>query len=128
MSIKVSELDGALEAVMKEYSGEAYEGMKRAVDATAKAASREILRHTAFRDRTGDYRRSFSLRKEEHAASGTYRKIWHAKGNQWFLTHLLERGHKAPDGSRVRDYPHIAYGEKLAKEMLPEELEKELGG
>lgn len=124
--VRPSQLDQALSALLEEYSGEVYEGMKRAVDATAKAADREIRRHASFRDRSGEYRRSFSLRKKGSKAAGTYSKTWHAKGGQWRLTHLLENGHLNRDGSWTRGYPHISYGEKLALRMLPEEVEKEL--
>ena len=124
--ISPSQLDSALSAVLEDYSTEVYEGVKRAVDTTAKAVDKEIRRHITFRDRTGDYRRAFALRKKGSKGTGTYGKTWYAKGGQWRLTHLLEHGHLNRDGSWTRGYPHIAYGEKLALRMLPEETEKEL--
>ena len=64
--ISPSQLDSALSAVLEEYSTEVYEGVKRAVDTTAKAVDKEIRRHITFRDRTGDYRRAFALRQQRH--------------------------------------------------------------
>lgn len=121
-----SKLDAGLAELLEAYSAEVYTGMKRAVDTTAKAADREIRRHTTFRDRTGDYRRAFALRKYGDMPAGTYGKTWYVKNPHWRLTHLLEKGHLNRDGSRTRGYPHITYGERLALGMLPEEIEKEL--
>lgn len=123
----VSQMDSAVAAVLDEYSAEAYAATCRAVDATARAVDREIRRHITFRDRTGDYRRAFSLRRTGSKITGAYEKTWYVKGRHWRLTHLLENGHKNRDGSWTRGYPHIVYGEKLAREMLPEEVEKEMG-
>mgnify|MGYP006883348967 CR=1 FL=1 len=125
--IPISQLDSTVSAVLEEYSSEVYAATCRAVDTTAKAADREIRRHITFRDRTGDYRRAFSMRKTGNKGTSTYMKTWYVKDPHWRLTHLLENGHKNRDGSWTRGYPHIVYGDKLAQGMLQEEIEKEMG-
>lgn len=124
-TIPVGGLDSAISEMLAGYDAEARAAVIRAVDRTAKATNREISKHAKFEDQSGAYRKSFALKKGGDRKT-SYSVIWHVKGRQFRLTHLLEHGHMNRDGTRARAFPHITYGDKLAQRMLPEQLEKEL--
>lgn len=125
-TIPIEQLSQTVAEIMAGYDEEAQAAVKRAVDRTASATDAEIRRHITFKDRTGEYRKAFAIKKAGDRRS-KYSATWYVKAPRYRLTHLLENGHMNRDGSRTKGYPHIAYGEKLAKAMLPEETEKELG-
>ena len=47
-------------------------------------------------------------------------------GKEAKLTHLLEYGHAKANGGRTRAFPHIRYGENIAKENLVNYLKEEI--
>lgn len=123
--IRVDSLSDAVSEIMAGYDAEAKEAVVRAVKKTAKATDAEIRKHITFKDRSGQYRRAFALKKSGDKKTA-YSETWYVKKPRYRLTHLLENGHMNRDGTRARAFPHIVYGDKLAQGMLPEEIEKEL--
>ena len=59
---KVQDLAAAVMAQLEEFSDEASEKMKEAVDEVAKESKTEIDRHITFKEPTGEYRKALSIK------------------------------------------------------------------
>lgn len=125
-NISINELSDAINDVLSNYSEEVTEKTKKAVDRAAKDCMDTIKQHIEFKQHTGDYVKSFKL-KTAYEDKYNKRKTWYASGDQYRLTHLLEKGHALRRGGRTRAYPHIQYGEEIAKQNLPKYIKEELG-
>lgn len=119
-------IEGLADSITKELAqyGEAVaEGVKKGVDQVANECNEEIKKHITFKQPTGRYVKAFRI-KTSFEDKYNKRKTWYVSGSQYRLTHLLENGHANKDGGRTKAYPHIKYGEELAKKRM-EELVKE---
>lgn len=111
--IKVSQF---AEAVLAQL-GTAYdEKHKQAIKETA-AIIREtdnvVREHITFNSREGGYADNTAVKK----VTGEFRQwsyVWYVKKPYFRLTHLLERGHDMPNGTRSKAYPHITFGNEYA--------------
>lgn len=126
MTIKPEDFAKELESMMSDYSEEILEVVEDVTQKVGTMVMDEIKEHITFDEPTGEYVKSFSLKKEK---SRTNRgRIWHVLKPHYRLTHLLEKGHALKSGGRTRAFPHIKYGEELAvrryPEMLKEAIEK----
>lgn len=77
---------------------------------------------------TGKYVGAFKVKTVEDVI-GSRKKAWYVKSPYHALAHLLENGHKYNINGktgRTKAYPHIKYGDELAKKELPIEIEKRL--
>lgn len=122
-TVSPENLSAALKDVLDEYNGYIVDDMKVAAKAAADQANKEIKAHTTFRNRSGKYVRSFKVSKMKEGNSYV-EYAWHA--GQYRLTHLLERGHKtrSKGGGKLRAdaFPHIEYGERVARLVFEKEL------
>jgi hypothetical protein len=119
-------IDNLADAILQElvnYSESVTEGVKKAVDTVAKEVNEEIKKHVTFNEPTGKYVKAFKVKKT-YEGNFNKGKTWHVSGGEYRLTHLLEKGHAKVGGGRTRAFPHIIYGEELAKRRM-EELAKE---
>ena len=124
-SIGVDELTEAIMGELELYAIEASEKMKEAVDEVAKETKTVIKRNTRFQDRSGDYRKSFRLKKVSETAKSK-KVVWRAQPPEHALTHLLEHGHKSKKGEDVQAFPHIEYGDKYVQDELPKRVKEKL--
>ncbi|MCT8978306.1 hypothetical protein N4T77_17090 [Clostridium sp. CX1] len=122
-NIKVDELSDMLADYMSNYSKDVTDGVKKAVNTVSKEVNEEIKKHVTFEQPTGEYVKSFRIKKSYEDG---YKRVntWYVTNGQYRLTHLLEKGHALWQGGRTRAYPHIKYGEILAQRRM-EELAKE---
>lgn len=122
--IDINDLANEIAKELETYSEEITEGIKRAVDIVSKETNDEIKNYITFKQRTGKYVKSFRIKK---IYEDRYKKVnvWCVGNGQHRLTHLLEKGHALRQGGRARAFPHIKYGEELAKKRM-EELSKEV--
>ena len=122
--MNVDEFVAALSKELSNYSEEITEGIKKAVDTVGKETNEEIKKHITFNQITGDYVKSFRVKKV-HESKNKKIKTWHVANGNHRLTHLLEKGHALWQGGRTKAYPHIKYGEELAVKRM-EELSMEV--
>jgi hypothetical protein len=122
-TVSVHDFAAAMLDMMQNYTEEVTEGVKRAVDTVAEEVNQEIKNNVTFTERTKKYLKSFKL-KTSHEDRCNKRKTWYVGNGQHRLTHLLEKGHALQNGGRSQAFPHIQYGEELAKRRL-EELARE---
>ncbi|MBW9154288.1 hypothetical protein [Clostridium estertheticum] len=120
-------IDNLASAILKElssYSEEVTEGIKKSVDIVAKECDAVIKEHITFVEHTHDYVKAFKIKKVTDSQYNRSR-TWYVSGNQYRLTHLLEKGHATRNGGRTKAYKHIEFGEELAIKRM-QELSKEV--
>jgi len=113
-----------LERELVLYSNEITNGLKKDVDIVSKEVNEEIKKHITFKQHTGKYVKAFRIKKSYYENKFNKKNVWYVAKPQYRLTHLLENGHALAQGGRTKAYPHIKYGEELAKRRM-EELAKE---
>lgn len=122
-NIDIGDISSEILKELEYYSQDVTENIKKAVDIVAKECDEEIKKHVTFTERTRKYVKAFKIKKT-HDDKFNKGKTWYVSGNQYRLTHLLERGHALNKGGRTKAYPHIVFGEELAIKRM-EELAKE---
>lgn len=111
---------------LDDYATDLTEDFFKAMSAAGKLAKKDIQNTSAFEDKSGDYRKGWSIRtkREKYGINVlVYNKLKPS------LTHLLEKGHVTKNGTgrRYRDTPahaHIANAREKAEEYLIDELMK----
>ncbi|MGN1473677.1 MAG: HK97 gp10 family phage protein [Eubacteriales bacterium] len=121
------EFEKAVLGALTEYSDDVAERMHKAVDKVTKETAAEIKRRIPFTQRTRKYVRAFTT-KTSYEDKLDKRNTWYVKSPQYRKTHLLEYGHRNRDGTYTRAFPHIKYGDELARKRLPELCEKAVKG
>ena len=122
----INDFARAMSEAFEDYSAEAVEASKAAIDRVAKGADEAIKSHITFRERTGRYRRNMRI-VTSHDGLYDRRKTWYVKSPDYRLTHLLEYGHLSRDGTtRVKPYEHIRYGEEYVRQNLEKEVKRSL--
>lgn len=128
------DIKGAIIKSLEDYSDSVARGTHKAVDIVSEKVMNEIKGHITFKPRKYNrYIRAFAL-KDSFTSKYNKRRTWHVKGQQYRLTHLLEKGHRivlhngVDTGRRTRAFPHIEYGEAIAKSLLPKLIEKVIKG
>ena len=117
--MNVDKFVAALSKELSSYSEEITEGIKKAVDIVGKETNAEIKKHITFNQITGNYVKSFRVKKV-HESKNKKLKTWYVANGNHRLTHLLENGHALWQGGRTEAYPHIKYGEELARKRMDE--------
>ena len=124
--MSTTNIDDLASMIVKElenYSQDVTDELKKAVDIVAVEVNKEIKNHVTFTEHSGKYVKSFRIKKTfENKFSKT--NTWHVVNGQYRLTHLLENGHALKQGGRTEAFPHIKFGEELARKRM-EELTKE---
>lgn len=128
---EMDELGEAVEQIVRDFSYDTRAKVKEATREVTKE-TRDIVKEKANVDprnvpRKGKYKRSISFRMEEQSMQDE--GIVYAKGHEYSLTNLLEKGHALWNSpSRTRAFPHWADGEKYAIKELPKRIAEKVKG
>lgn len=117
--INIDEVAAAITEGLENYSQEITDAIKDVVDKVASEVMQEIKNNVTFDQPTGDYIKSFRLKTTEDTKFNKT-KTWHVAKPHYRLTHLLESGHALRAGGRSRAFPHIVFGDELAKRRMVE--------
>lgn len=109
--------------ILNAFSEEVEEIVEEEVAELSAEIVRVLQNHPKIPTRTGKYRKSFKVKKE-NVRGRTRHTVYN---DEYQLTHLLERGHALPQGGRAKAYPHWEDAQRLAEEF-PDRIEKRLGG
>lgn len=123
MNVKIDDLVEAISKELEGYTQDVTDGVKKAIDIVGEEVNQEIKNHVTFNQPTEKYVRSFRV-KTSYEDRYNKRNTWYVANGEHRLTHLLEKGHALRNGGRSRAFPHIKFGEELAKKRM-EELAKE---
>lgn len=120
--INVDQIANTIMQELEIYQQNTIEDVEYAVKLVAKEAAAE-LRETSPIGPTGEYAPSWTSTTDEEQLSATV----YSKKPQYRVTHVLEKGHEAVDGSWVAPRPHIAAVEEKAGRWMEERLTRRLG-
>ena len=117
--------DAVMEALQEE-TERVEELSREEITATAKDALKVLRDHPNIPVRTGDYKKSFALKKKTDSA-GEFGYTLYNKAPEYRKAHLLEYGHAKRGGGRVKAYPHWKDAQEIV-DNLPERLERRISG
>lgn len=110
--------------ILEDYADDVIEATNDSIDVSAKWARGQLKTSGGFKDISGNYRKGWSVKKERKGFGITNQTVYNR--TDYRLTHLLEFGHVNRDGSRTREFPHIAPVEEQSSKMFISEIEKRL--
>lgn len=112
------------------YRDATVEIVERAVKNTAKKTAKEICdRAEKEFVGTGEYAKSWAYKRDKSLrGKWAYSMVVYAKAPYYRLAHLLEKSHLKRDGGRTQGRPHIAPAEKLAEDILVNEIISGIAG
>lgn len=119
------DLTKELAGILDDYTDEVIEVTNKHINKSAYKAVKDLRTAGDFRDRTGQYRKSWSQRPELTRMGITSRVVY-ARAPHYRLTHLLEKGHLGRDGKPVKAYPHIGPVEEQNAKEFVENVKKDL--
>ena len=121
--INVDQIANTIMQELEIYQQNVVEDVEYAVKLVAKETAAE-LRETSPIGPTGEYAPSWSHRRAPDAGKDFMSMVVYSKKPQYRVTHVLEKGHEAVDGSWVGPRPHIAPAEEKAGIWMADQLTK----
>ncbi len=121
----LSDMNNVIADILDEYGDNVTEGVRVAVKEVAKTAQKEVKAASPVRKSTGlrggkyksgAYKRGWTIAESKESRLRSEAIVYNK--NHYYLTHLLENGHKLVKGGRtigtVRTFPHIRKAEENA--------------
>lgn len=122
--IKAEDFESALRLALEEERENVERISAEEIEKVATETVELLRNHPKIPQRTGKYKKSFTLKKISRKQSGTYYRVY-AAGKQYRLTHLLEYGHATRNGGRTKAFPHWKDAQEFVQK-LPERLKRRL--
>ena len=126
MSIKkinIQDLSDEISKMLTEYVDNVEEIVEEETDNLIKEAKLDLVSKSP-KDK-GDYARSWTITQKKYKGLHVYSRVIHNK-DHYRLTHLLEFGPHAKDGSWVPAQPHIRSTEQKYKQQLSSNIERRI--
>ena len=121
----VDTLADDITAVLMDYRDDIDENMRTEITKLAKKTRDELKNDNAIPERTGDYKKSFYIKKSK---SGRGYLGYVVANKKYQLTHLLENGHLTKDGTkRTKAYPHWKPAEDRVEKGMDEIVKRIMG-
>ena len=105
--IKVTDLESNINKQLQLWTADVQEGVCKLVDEKADKLKKLIQDNAPVGRRKGKYKKSWRVKVISDNFS-RYEKVVYSSGNEYRLTHLLEKGHAKKGGGRVAPKVHIA--------------------
>lgn len=126
--VSVEQFADEVTEIYRNYSDEVMKEVDEAVKDVAEKSRDELKVAGGFKNRTGKYRRGWTMTIEETRLG--IKATVHNKVYQ--LTHLLESGHAKflwgrATGEQVQAFPHIEAVNEEAQRKLEEEVKRRIG-
>ena len=122
----IEDFADAVMEVLQEESDRIEELSREEITAVAKETLNTLRNHPNIPERTGDYKKSFALKKTSDS-KGELAYTLHNKAPEYRKAHLLEYGYAKRNGGRVRAFPHWKDAQEIVDE-LPERLKRRVEG
>lgn len=120
MKVDANGLSNAILDELNNFASLCDDEITKAAEDGAKVGKEIVKSAGGYKDDTGAYRKSISVRKNGKGY------VIYAKSPHYRLTHLLERGHAKAGGGRTRAFPHWAPGEKVATTEFEKSLRRRI--
>ncbi len=133
--MKEFDLSAEVRDNLKKYSAEIQEGVVKEIDITSEELKKDLRRESPRRKGTklrsgksgkryapGSYAKSWNTRVSEKSFATYEKQVYNRSHYQ--LTHLLEKGHEARNGTRVAPIEHIAPLERKAVDKYEKRIIK----
>jgi len=114
------QLGQALAQDLANYTKEADEAVQKTIKEVADEALQAVEDSPSIQHMSG-YKKRFYVKNLLSAGSDRWNHRAVIASRDYWLTHLLEKGHAAPGGGRTRAFPHWKNGQKIA-DTLPERI------
>lgn len=120
-SITIEQLAQEITQAVAEYTEDVEEGIKKKINEVSNKVLKEVKTNYPYKDRTGEYSKGWRNTKKEK--SGVLKRIiWNKK--HYRRVHLLEFGHLARNGKRVKAYPHLESAYNKHAKNIDKEIKK----
>lgn len=120
MSTKIDAFGGELKKILEDFGYTVNDILRKCTDEVADEAYQNLRSNSKIPQRTGEYASGF-YKEELKRGIG-----WKVSNREYQISHLLEDGHKMPQGGRSRKFPHYKDAQAIA-DTLAEKVRKELG-
>lgn len=127
-------IDGLGDSIMSQLeewtNGELKQAVNEGLKETAAAAERALKQGGPYTERTGKYQRDWAYEQRisrASAISGIKNYSVYNKGH-YQIIHLLEKGHQARNGGRVRAFEHIGPVNDTLGELAVQKITQKVRG
>lgn len=130
MKTTIDGLDEAIKAELENWNEEIKRAVNEGLEETAAVAEKALKQGGPYQERTGKYTKDWTHGVREKRASAITGLHGYAVYNKkhYQLTHLLEKGHQARNGGRIRAFEHIGPVNETLGEVVADKIARKVRG